>query len=75
MAKRIYTQSEVIARLKEACKEAGSLRAWARAYGCSAAYVSDVLLGKRDPGPKILGPFGLERCEQPRVEQTYQRVA
>ena len=38
-----------------------SLREAARAWKMSAAYLSDVLNGKREPGPKILKVMGLEK--------------
>lgn len=36
-------------------------RELAAEIGCSAAYLSDVINGRRDPGPKILDFLGLER--------------
>ena len=42
---------------------AGSQRAWARSAKVSVAYVSDVLRGRRDPGPSILKPLGYTRQE------------
>ena len=38
-----------------------SLRSFATAIGLSAAYLSDVLRGNREPGPKILGLLKLKR--------------
>lgn len=38
-----------------------SLREAARTWKLSAAYLSDVLNGKREPGPKILKVMGLEK--------------
>ena len=38
-----------------------SLREAARTWKLSAAYLSDVLNGKREPGPKILRVVGLEK--------------
>lgn len=34
---------------------------WARTHGISAAYVSDVIQGRREPGEKILKALGLEK--------------
>src|ERR1700685_4593355 len=48
--------------------EAGSLRKLAEAWGISAAYLSDVMLERRLPGPAILGKMGL------RVRKTVSRV-
>jgi transcriptional regulator with XRE-family HTH domain len=36
-----------------------SLRQFARELGISAAYLSDIYLGRRGPGPKVLRPLGL----------------
>lgn len=44
--------------LEKACKKAGGQKAWANQNGVSAAYVSDVLAGKRDLGEKILKALG-----------------
>jgi len=38
----------------------GSLRAKAKALGVSAPYLSDLLKGHRQPGPKLLAALGLE---------------
>lgn len=43
--------------------------AWARSKGVSAAYVNDVLKGRRDPGPKILDALGFERVVTYRPKQ------
>jgi hypothetical protein len=58
-------------RLRLACKEAGSQKLWARANGVSESYVSDVLLGRRMPGKKILAPLGFEKGE---AEFTFRAV-
>lgn len=43
-------------------KQVGSSQtAWAKKHGVSAAYVSDVLAGRREPGKLILDALGLER--------------
>lgn len=47
-----------------------SLRSYALELGISAAYLSDVLNDKREPGPKILDALGLER--ETRVTHTYR---
>jgi len=55
--------------LKAECDKAGSQRAWAKAHGVSAAYVSDVLSDRRNPGRSILAPLGL--IETTRYVRTY----
>jgi hypothetical protein len=54
------TADDVRKLLKTACDKAGSLRAWARNNNLSPAYVSDVTLGKRAPGPSICEALGIE---------------
>ena len=65
------TADDVRQLLRKACDKAGSNRAWAQANDVSPAYVSDVLLRRREPGPAILDPLGLEAIEERRV--TYRR--
>ena len=52
---------EMRALLKLACERAGSQVAWAKAHDVGAAYLSDVLNGRREPGGKILRALGLRR--------------
>ena len=52
---------DVLTMLRTACDQAGGMRAWSRTHGTQVAYVSAVLLGKREPGPAILTALGLER--------------
>ena len=53
--------ARVLALLRECVAEAGSLRAWAAAHELSHAYVRDVLMGSRPPGPRVLAALGYER--------------
>ena len=55
------TAAEVRDRLREACAAAGSQQAFAAQAGVTASYVSDVLLGRREPTDAVLAPLGLER--------------
>ena len=52
---------QVRALLRRECDKAGNQAAWAKAHGVSPAYVSDVLVGRREPGDAILRALGLER--------------
>jgi DNA-binding transcriptional regulator YdaS (Cro superfamily) len=54
------TDAEVQGVLRRACNDAGSQRAWADLHNVSDQYVSDVLKGRRRPGPAILEALGLE---------------
>ncbi|UIJ73475.1 transcriptional regulator [Aurantimonas sp. HBX-1] len=53
------TAAEVRLLLRQACADAGSQQAWAKAHGVSGVYVSDVLAGRREPGEAILAGLGL----------------
>jgi hypothetical protein len=55
------TAEKVRNKLASAISEAGSAVNWARHYGVSPAYVSDVLKGHKAPGKKILAALGLVR--------------
>lgn len=62
---RVYARAmrtvDPIAELKRVSAAAGSQRQWALAHGISPAYVTDVLMLRREPGPLILHALGLER--------------
>lgn len=61
---RTMTQNtliDVFVLIRSACREAGGQAAWAAANGMSAAYVSDVLNSRREPGPKVLAALGLRK--------------
>lgn len=57
------TESELVALLKSRVEQAGSMRALAREFGIQPSYLSDLLQGRRAPGPKVLGPLGLRRVK------------
>lgn len=61
-----YDEPGVIALIRAARDRAGSMRALAREWGVGPSYISDLLDGRRAPGPKILGPLGLERVRTVR---------
>ena len=50
-----------------------SLRSVAREIPCSAAYLSDIMLGKRNPGPRVLDYLGLDRAVDKSVKYRYRR--
>jgi hypothetical protein len=60
------THDEVMARLKAKQGER-SLRVFGAELGLSAAYLSDVYLGRRGIGPKLLKTLGLTKEEQTTV--------
>lgn len=63
------TTSDVRDLLRQACDASGSQQAWAQEHGVSPQYVGDVLMGRREPGDKILGGLQLRKIV------TYERVA
>jgi hypothetical protein len=58
----------VLKQISHAITLAGSLRKLAEMWGISPAYLSDVMLQRRLPGPAILSKMGL------RVKKTVTRV-
>ena len=59
---------DLYAKIRNSCSEAGGQTAWAFAHGISPQYVSDVLNGRTDPGPKILAALKYRRVI------TYERI-
>lgn len=57
------TRKELIQALRDRASES-SQAALAKWLGISQPYLSDVLNGRRAPGPKILRKMGLKRTEQ-----------
>lgn len=57
---RKLTEEDVISIIRA---EQGdkSLRKFAAEIGITAAYLSDLYLGRRSPGEKVLGYFGIEK--------------
>ena len=65
------TENQVVAILKKKQGD-GSLRSLAIELGISAAYLSDIYLGRRRIGPKILRPLGLRQVTERTTR--YERV-
>jgi hypothetical protein len=57
-------ESQVVDKVRKEIERAGSLRALAREWGVSPCYLSDLMNGRRGPGPSILGPLGLVRVQR-----------
>lgn len=49
----------------------GSWRALAAKIDCSPAYLCDVILGRREPGPKILRYLGLRKQDAQYVKEAH----
>lgn len=64
MANIKYTTEQVIQMLKDGCNEAGSLRKMATKMELSAAYLSDVIGQRQEPGPKICAYLKLKRVRE-----------
>ncbi len=56
-------ESAVIEMVRKEKARAGGVRALAREWKVSPCYISDLLNGRRGPGPSILKPLGLKRVE------------
>lgn len=55
------SKADLVERLRHRAKRAGSQQALAETLGVTPAYLSDVLGGRREPGPKILEALRLRR--------------
>ncbi|HEX5426639.1 MAG TPA: hypothetical protein VFW94_24215 [Candidatus Acidoferrales bacterium] len=67
---RKLTEEDVINLIR--CEQGEkSLRKFADEIGITASYLSDLYLGRRQPGKKILGHFGIEKKKT--VTYTYER--
>jgi len=64
------TKQDII-RLLQREQGTRSLRTFATEIGCSASYLSDVYLGRREPGPKITAFLGLEK--RTTVKVSYEK--
>jgi len=61
------TRASLVLRLRRRVRQAGQTQQTvARDLGISAAYLSDVLSGRREPGQKLLTALGLVRVVQYR---------
>ena len=65
------TLEQVRSELAKEVEEAGGVRAYARRRRLSAAYVSDMIRGRRDLGPGVLESLGLEK----QVTVRYLRIS
>jgi hypothetical protein len=65
------TQEQVLELLKEKQGDR-SLREFALEVGCSAAYLSDVYNGNREPAKKILDYLGLTRTRTVKIVTVYK---
>jgi DNA-binding transcriptional regulator YdaS (Cro superfamily) len=52
---------DVVRELRRRCEAAGGQSAWAAEAGVASQYVSDVVRGRREPGPRIIAGLGLRR--------------
>lgn len=67
-------ETEILAALRRAIEKAGSLRAYARKIGVSAPYLSDVLRGRRSPGPRLLTPLGFSVHVEVHHSREYSKL-
>jgi transcriptional regulator with XRE-family HTH domain len=55
------TRDELVKLLQRRVQSAGTQAALAKELGITAAYLGDVLNGKREPGPTLLNALGFRR--------------
>lgn len=67
------SHGDVIDMLRRASKAAGSEREYARLIGVSSPYLSQVINGRRLPGPAVLRHLGLRRVKTPPPPPEYER--
>ncbi|MBS7810519.1 helix-turn-helix domain-containing protein [Roseococcus pinisoli] len=60
MTLKLLGLEQVYALIKSACAAAGGQKAWARHYGLAPSSITEVLHGRRDPGPGLLRALGLQ---------------
>lgn len=58
---RALRETDVVRRLKVACRLAGGQARWAALAGVKPQYVCDVLAGRARPGESVLRALGLQR--------------
>ena len=68
----LMTHADVVKLIQAKIEKAGSLRKQALRWKISAPYLSDVMLGRRQPGPAILRRLGL--TVRKVVTRTYDRA-
>lgn len=56
-------ESQVVDLIKKEVSRAGSMRALCREWNVTPSYMSDLINGRRAPGPTILGPLKLVRVK------------
>jgi hypothetical protein len=68
--------ADVRVRLRDDCIRRGGQRAWGRVHDVADSYVSAVVAGRAEPGPRILAALGLQRdpttyseISEPRYEE------
>ena len=58
---KYFTEKQALAEFKRAVEKAGGIRAFARDHSLSAAYVSDITLGRRSLSERVLKIIRLEK--------------
>lgn len=51
---------QVYLLIEQVCAAAGGQKAWARQHGLAPSSITEVLHGRRDPGPGLLRALGLQ---------------
>lgn len=59
----VLKRSDVIDRLRAACRAVGGQKVWAARNGISFGYLNDVINHRRPPGESVLRSLNLRRAE------------
>lgn len=60
----MMTESDVKKLIAKEIARAGTMTALAREWGVSVVTISDIMAGRRGPGPKVLRNLGMIRTVQ-----------
>jgi transcriptional regulator with XRE-family HTH domain len=69
------THAEFLALLADRAKREGSQRKLAAKFGMSVAFLSAVLRGRKQPGPRLLAKMGYESMTVYRAAQTHDTLS
>lgn len=70
----VLKRSDVIDRLRAACRAVGGQKVWAARNGISFGYLNDVINHRRPPGESVLRSLNLRRAEPTYVPRQPEEV-
>ena len=69
---KAYGHTDLVLMLSQS-RDSGSWASLARRIGVSRGFLSDIVLGRRAPGHKVLEFLGMEKIERPPLAKCYRR--